>query len=60
MEIQHKFKSFAGPLLYILYFFIHVFLIQNIFHLYNHNHKQSLMSQMEPPMTINYICHAKV
>lgn len=59
MEIQHNFKSFAGPLLYILYSFLH-FLYLKTWSLVQQYHKQSLMSQMEPLMTINYTCHAKV
>lgn len=59
MEIQHNFKSFAGPLLYISYSFLH-FLYFKTWSLVQQYHKQSLMSQMEPLMTINYTCHAKV
>lgn len=59
MEIQHNFKSFAGRLLYILYSFLH-FLYFKTWSLVQQYHKQSLMSQMEPLMTINYTCHAKV
>lgn len=58
MEIQQNSKSFQGTLLYMLYSFL--FFYFKTWSLVQQYHKQSLMSQMEPLMTINYTCHAIV